>query len=102
VPYPSFERELEILRAKVPGLDATLAEQICRFMQVVRAEDFYKRPGVAESIDWARALVALHRERLDPEIVEETLGAIFKYNDDIESVHAAGIATLLGHAGAAV
>jgi MoxR-like ATPase len=102
VPYPSFERELEILLAKVPGLDATLAEQICRFMQVVRAEDFYKRPGVAESIDWARALVALHRERLDPAVVDETLGAIFKYNDDIEAVHAAGIAALLGQAGAAV
>jgi MoxR-like ATPase len=102
VPYPAFERELEILLAKVPGLDATLAGQICAFMQVVRGEDFYKRPGVAESIDWARALVALHRDALDPAIVDETLGAIFKYNDDIEAVRAAGIATLLGRAGAAV
>ncbi|MGH2587487.1 MAG: AAA family ATPase, partial [Dehalococcoidia bacterium] len=58
VPCPSFERELEILRAKVPDLDETLAQQICAFMQIVRDRDFYKRPGVAESIDWARALVA--------------------------------------------
>jgi MoxR-like ATPase len=101
VPYPSFERELEILRAKVPGLDEALARQICGFMQLVRERDFYKRPGVAESIDWGRALVALHRDALDPAIVEETLGAIFKYNDDIEAVRAAGIATLLEAAGVA-
>src|SRR5215216_236991 len=95
VPYPSFERELEILRAKVPGLDEALARQICGFMQLMRERDFYKRPGVAESIDWGRALVALHRDALDPTIVEETLGAVFKYNDDIEAVRAAGIGTLL-------
>jgi MoxR-like ATPase len=102
VPYPSFERELEILRAKVPGLDERLARQISAFMQIVRQQDYYKRPGVAESIDWARALVALHREALDPEIVDETLGAIFKYNDDIEALRSAGIATILEHAEAAV
>jgi len=102
VPYPSFERELEILRAKVPGLDETLAQQICAFMQIVRDRDFYKRPGVAESIDWARALVALHRDALDPAIVEETLGAIFKYNDDIESLRSAGIPALLAEVTAAV
>ena len=95
VPYPSYERELEILRAKVPDLDEDLAGQICAFMQRVRERDFYKRPGVAESIDWAQALVALHRDALDPQVVEETLGAIFKYNDDIESVRTIGVATLL-------
>jgi MoxR-like ATPase len=102
VPYPAFERELAILTAKVPDLDAHLARQICAFMQEVRGRDFYKRPGVAESIDWARALVALHRDALDPAVVEETLGAIFKYNDDIDAVHAAGIATLLARVEAAV
>ena len=101
VPYPSFERELEILRAKVPGLDEALARQICGFMQLVRERDFYKRPGVAESIDWGRALVALHRDALEPAVVEETLGAVFKYNDDIEAVRAAGIGTLLEAAGVA-
>jgi len=101
VPYPSFERELEILRAKVPGLDEALARQICGFMQLMRERDFYKRPGVAESIDWGRALVALHRDALEPAVVEETLGAVFKYNDDIEAVRAAGIGTLLEAAGVA-
>lgn len=94
-PYPSFERELAILRAKVDGLDDALAARICAFMQVVRAKDYYKRPGVAESIDWARALVALHHESLDPTIVEETLGAVFKYHDDIEAVQHEGIERLL-------
>ncbi|MGD9892649.1 MAG: AAA family ATPase [Dehalococcoidia bacterium] len=95
VPYPSFERELEILFAKVPGLDVDLARQIAAFMQTVRREDYYKRPGVAESIDWARALVALHRDALDPEVVDDTLGTIFKYSDDIDAIRAAGIEALL-------
>jgi MoxR-like ATPase len=98
VPYPSFDRELEILLAKVPGLDEALARQIAAFMQMVRHEDFYKRPGVAESIDWGRALVALHRDALDPEVVEDTLGTIFKYSDDIEAVRDAGITTMLERA----
>ena len=95
VPYPSFDRELEILRSKVPGLDDRLARQVCAFMQRVRARDFYKRPGVAESLDWGRALVALHRDALDADVVEETLGTIFKYNDDIEALRAAGVGALL-------
>jgi MoxR-like ATPase len=102
VPYPSFERELEILLAKVPGLDERLARQIGAFMQIVRQEDFYKRPGVAESIDWARALVALHRNALDAAIVDDTLGAIFKYSDDIEAVRETGITALLERAEALV
>jgi len=101
VPYPSYERELEILRAKVPELDARLARQICAFMQAVRSRDFYKRPGVAESLDWARALVALHRDALDTQVVEETLGTIFKYNDDIEALRAGGITALLASVDAA-
>jgi MoxR-like ATPase len=95
VPYPSFDRELAILTAKVDGLDRALAAQICGVMQAMRERDFYKRPGVAESLDWARALVALHRDALDPTTVEETLGAILKYQDDIESLHAGGVAALL-------
>lgn len=93
--YPSFERELEIVRAKVPGIEATLAQQVCAFMQAVRTRDFYKRPGIAETLDWARALVLLHRDALDPGTVEETLGCIFKYNDDIDAFKAAGSAELL-------
>jgi MoxR-like ATPase len=82
--YPSFEREYEIVTARVPGINRTLAGQLCNFMERIRREDFYKRPGVAETIDWGMALVALHRSELDPEIVDQTLGCIFKYSDDIE------------------
>ncbi|MEX0782664.1 MAG: MoxR family ATPase [Dehalococcoidia bacterium] len=82
--YPSFEREYEIVTSRVPGINRTLAGQLCAFMQRVRVEDFYKRPGVAETIDWGMALVALHKDELDPEVVDQTLGCIFKYTDDIE------------------
>ena len=82
--YPTFEREYEIVTAKVPGINAALAAQLCRFMERVRTEDFYKRPGVAETIDWGMAMVALHKSELDPAVVDQTLGCIFKYTDDIE------------------
>jgi MoxR-like ATPase len=93
--YPSFERELAILRAKVPGINERLAGQICAFMEIVRREDFYKRPGIAESIDWGMALMALHRDELEPEVVEETLGCIFKYQDDVRAFHAARLVAIL-------
>jgi MoxR-like ATPase len=82
--YPGFEREHEIVMARVPGINKALAGQLCNFMEAVRREDFYKKPGVAETIDWGMALVALHRNELDPDIVSQTLGCIFKYTDDIE------------------
>jgi MoxR-like ATPase len=82
--YPSFEREYEIVTARVPGINRALAGQLCNFMELVRKEDFYKRPGVAETIDWGMALVALHRSELDAETIDQTLGCIFKYTDDIE------------------
>ena len=84
VGYPTFERELEIVTAKVPGLNAILASQLCRFMERARTEDFYKRPGVAETIDWGMAMVALQQSQLDPAVVDATLGCIFKHTDDIE------------------
>jgi MoxR-like ATPase len=87
--YPSFEREYEIVTAKVLGLDTALAAQLCRFMERAREEDFYKRPGVAETIDWGMAMVALHRSQLDAETVDATLGCIFKHADDIEHFRSA-------------
>ena len=99
--YPSFERELQIVLAKAPGIDLRLAAQICSFMQLVRERDFYKRPGIAETLDWARALMLLHRDALDPATVEETLGCIFKYNDDIESFKASNVSALLDQVAAA-
>ncbi|MCL6432015.1 MAG: hypothetical protein K6V36_14335 [Anaerolineae bacterium] len=81
---------------------ADSAEQICAFMQLMRDRDFYKRPGVAETIDWGQALVTLHREALDPAVVEETLGCIFKYNDDINAFRALDVNSVVGQAVAGV
>ena len=95
IDYPDFEREYEILRTKVPGIDERLAGQVCALMQQLRQEDFYKKPGIAETIDWGAALMALHKDELDAETVEETLGCIFKYNDDIEAFKEGNLVALL-------
>ena len=83
IDYPSFEKEKAIILRKVPSIDAQLADQICRFMTVVREQKLEKLPGIAETLDWARALVALHQKHLDAEVVRETLGIVFKDWDDI-------------------
>ncbi|MCL5958418.1 MAG: MoxR family ATPase [Chloroflexi bacterium] len=83
ISYPSFEREMEIVKVKVPQIGESLATQICAFMQHVRGMDFYKKPGIAETLDWASALIALNKDSLDRQTVEETLGCIFKYNEDV-------------------
>ena len=80
--YPSREREIEILHARLPGIDARLAAQIADFMQFLRAQPFRKVPGVAESLDWALALTRLHRDALDAETLERTLGCILKVQED--------------------
>ena len=82
--YPTFEREYQIVQAKVPEIGQQLTQQVCNFMQVVREMDLYKRPGIAETLDWAMALLALHADSLDKKIVSETLGCIFKYNEDLQ------------------
>jgi MoxR-like ATPase len=82
--YPSFEKEYEIVRAKIPGIQQTLAEQICTFMQKLRQVSFYKRPGIAETLDWAQALLHLNQATLVPETVRETVGCILKYHEDVE------------------
>lgn len=86
ISYPSFEREYEIVSTKVPRINKSLAAQICGFMQEIRKMDFYKKPGIAETLDWAMALLALHKDALDRSVVEETLGCIFKYNEDMEKI----------------
>jgi MoxR-like ATPase len=82
--YPSFEKEYEIVRAKIPGIQQALAEQICRFMQKLRQISFYKRPGIAETLDWAQALLHLDQATLVPETIRETVGCILKYHEDVE------------------
>lgn len=88
IDYPTFEKEFEILVTKVPQVQEVLARQICGFMQVVRKMDFYKRPGIAETLDWASALMVLHKDELDQEVMQETLGCIFKYREDVSKMEA--------------
>jgi MoxR-like ATPase len=82
--YPNPEQEVAILRARLPGIDARLAEQIARFMAFVREQPFQKVPGIAESLDWAKALIHLHRDALDEATVAKTLGCILKQQEDWE------------------
>ncbi len=84
--YPEFEKELAIVKSKVPNCDLILAKQICIFMGVVRAQKLEKIPGIAETLDWARSLVTLHQKYLDPKMVEATLGIVFKDKIDITNV----------------
>ena len=86
IDYPSFEKELEIVQTQLPYAPAQLARQITGFIQELRKMDLYKLPGVAETLDWTTALVALDQKALDPVIVDETLGAVLKYQDDVEKV----------------
>ncbi|MGH7830915.1 MAG: AAA family ATPase, partial [Candidatus Binatia bacterium] len=83
IDYPAFEKEYEIIMTKLPQTRELLAKQICAFMQSVRQMNFYKRPGVAETLDWAAALLALNRRELDPKTVDETMGCVFKYREDL-------------------
>ncbi|MGF1659896.1 MAG: MoxR family ATPase [Rubrimonas sp.] len=83
VDYPSMARELEILRTRAPEATETLSREVVAFVQRLRAEDLFKKPGVAETIDWAKCLVALDVMALDPQTVSDTLGALLKYQDDI-------------------
>ncbi|MDR3466355.1 MAG: MoxR family ATPase [Xanthobacteraceae bacterium] len=83
VDYPSAERELAIVRSRVPGIAAKLSEQVVSFVQVLRDQDLFKVPGVAETIDWATALTQLDARTLTPQVVGDSLGALLKYQDDI-------------------
>ena len=95
VDYPDAKRELEILDVKVPDADKDLSRQIVAFVQRLRSMDLFKLPGVAETIDWTNALVQLDKIDLDPETVNDTLGTLLKYQDDIEKVKGTEAANLL-------
>jgi MoxR-like ATPase len=98
VDYPDFERELAILRARAPEAAATLSREVVAFVQRLRAEDLFKKPGVAETIDWVRCLVALDAVELSPEVIGDTLGAVLKYQDDIARLEGAEVTRLLAEA----
>ena len=86
VDYPAFDREIEIVRARAPEATETLTREIVGFVQKLRTEDLFKKPGVAETIDWAKCLLALDVITLSPEVIADTLGAILKYQDDIQKI----------------
>jgi MoxR-like ATPase len=86
IDYPTAERELAIVAARAPEVPAQLAAQIVRFVQALRATDLFKRPGVAETLDWGHALVALGAVELDPATVDATLGVLLKYQDDLAKI----------------
>ena len=95
VDYPDAERETEILSVKVPEAEAELSQQIVAFVQRLRSMDLFKLPGVAETIDWTNALVQLDKIDLDPQTVNDTLGTLLKYQDDIEKIKGSEAANLL-------
>lgn len=98
VDYPDAPRELEILRRKAPKAGAALSKEVVAFVQRLRKSDLYKLPGVAETIDWANCLVALDRVALDPETVNNTLGVLLKYRDDLERIAGEEAGRLVGEA----
>jgi MoxR-like ATPase len=95
IDYPTFEKEYEIVRTKVSGIEADLASQVCQFVAAMRQRDFYKRPGVAETLDWARALLYLGRERLEIPTITETLGCVLKYKEDVDKANSDLFDTIL-------
>jgi len=85
IEHPSFDKEYRIIMARLPGIEADFAQQISSFMQQLRQVDFLKKPGVSETLDWARALMTLHKQHLDAEAITETIGCLLKYQDDIRT-----------------
>ena len=95
VDFPGFERELAIVQARAPEAAEALSREVVAFVQRLRGEDLFKKPGVAETIDWAKCLLALDVIALSPEVIADTLGAILKYQDDIQRIEGATARKLL-------
>ena len=95
IAYPTFEKELAIVRARVPQASARLASQLTTLVQSLRREELYKVPGVSETIDWVAALAALDRQSLDPDVVSDTLGVVLKAKEDLETIRGEKLAALL-------
>ncbi|WP_281967894.1 AAA family ATPase [Roseovarius nanhaiticus] len=102
VDYPDFEREAQILAARAPELPAQLSREVVAFVQALRTEDLFKKPGVAETIDWAKCLLALDAVALSPQVIADTLGALLKYQDDIARLNNSEATRILDQARAAI
>jgi MoxR-like ATPase len=95
IDYPDFDSELKIVLTKIPEAPAQLARQVTAFIQELRQADLYKVPGIAETLEWTAALVALDRDALDESVVDETLGVVLKYRDDVEKVKGEAVTSML-------
>ena len=95
IEYPSFQKELQIVTTKVPEAGKRLATEVTAFVQELRDGGLYKMPGVAETLDWTAALVALNEKKLEPSVIDDTLGILLKYSDDIESVRGQQVQAML-------
>ncbi|HKK35104.1 MAG TPA: MoxR family ATPase [Paracoccaceae bacterium] len=102
VDYPDFEREMQILRARAPEAQEALSREVVAFVQQLREEDLFKKPGVAEAIDWAKCLVALDAVALSPQVIADTVGAILKYQDDIAKLQGSEAKRILDDAKASL
>ena len=102
VDYPTFDREMDILAARAPEAAEALSREVVSFVQHLRTEDLFKKPGVAETIDWAKCLLALDVISLSPEVIADTLGAILKYQDDIAKLHGSEAKRILDQARASL
>ena len=98
IPYPDFDKEFRIVTSKVPGASERLARQVTAFVQELRTADLYKAAGIAETLAWAAALVALNREVIDAEVVNETLGILLKNQEDIDAIRGERVGTILARA----
>ena len=94
----TFEKEVAIVRERVPHASSRLASQVTRLVQEIRTLELYKAPGVSETLDWVSALAALERDALDPDAVESTLGVVLKSKEDIDALRGARLTELLQHA----
>ncbi|MGG7645563.1 AAA family ATPase [Rhodovulum sp. YNF3179] len=98
VDYPDFSREMDILHARAPEAAEALSREVVSFVQRLRGEDLFKKPGVAETIDWAKCLLALDAVQLSPEVIADTIGAILKYQDDIQRLQGSEAKRILDEA----
>ena len=93
--YPDYQRELQIITAKIPGAPRKLAQQVTAFIQEMRDTELYKIPGISETLDWLSALLAMNQTELDPSVIDDTLGLMLKYQDDIEAVRGEPVRAML-------
>ena len=95
IDYPDFQKEMQIITSRLPGAPRRLAEQVTGFIQELRETELYKIPGISETLDWTSALLALNQTQLEPEVIDDTLGLMLKYQDDIELVRGEPVRAML-------